>query len=326
MKKITFFIACLIATLSYSQTYTETFDSEVLAPVLQDASNEGLDNSYFSTIASGDGIWYTVQGFGTTDFGIQTSNGNPGNYVSRISETQFARGFAYVYNNADASVTGSIDISFDYFYNTSFDNGNTNGRFGFRVWGISTDSSVDGVFALTSGNGNFGDNNSTNYTLSSGEETSLLAHTHVPYSNSWTNSGNFTIDFGTAGQYDIIVVVFGQVFGNPDQTGNPVETYFGVDNVVLPTQSNPQPTVLSTEGFDRPQLSVYPNPVNDIINIKNLKGEYSYNIYNFTGKLLLNNTKAISKEINVSSLSKGLYLLEVIDSENVKSISKIIKE
>ena len=38
-----------------------------------------------------------------SDFGIQTTGGNPANYVSRISETQFARGLAYVYNNSDNS-------------------------------------------------------------------------------------------------------------------------------------------------------------------------------------------------------------------------------
>lgn len=325
MKKITFLIATLFSLVAFAQTYTEDFSTEILAPVLQDGSNEGLNNSYFSTIASGDGIWYTVQGFGVTDFGIQPTGGNSDQYVGRISETQFARGLAYVYNNADASVTGSIDLSFDYFFNTSFDNASTtNDRFGIRVWGISTDSAVEGVFPLSSGSGDFGDNNATNYTFGSGEETQLLAHTHFAHSNSWTNSGNITIDYGSAGDYDIIVVVFGQVFGTI-QTGNPVATYFGIDNVVLPTQSNPQPTVLSTKKLDRTQFSVYPNPANDILNVQSLKGSYSYKIYEVTGKLIQAGKNKVSNQINISTLNNGLYLLELTDSKNIKSISKIIK-
>lgn len=323
MKKITFLMATLFSLVAFAQTYTEGFDFETLIPVAQGGGPEGLDNTYFSTIPSGDGVWYTVVSFGDTGFGIEATGGNPNQYVGRVSESQFARAFAYVYNNADASVTGSIDLSFDYFFNTTFDDGNaTNTRFGFRVYGISTDSAVDGVFALSSGSGNFGDNNATAYTFGSGEETEIVPHTHFGYSNTWVNSGAITADFGSAGDYDIIVVVFGQVFGS-NQAGNPVGTYFGLDNVVLPTQSNP--VVLSTEDFNKTSLSIYPNPTTDFINIQNLKGEYSYSVYDVAGKLLLNKTNAISTQIDISTLNKGLYLLELIDSENIKSISKIIK-
>ena len=324
MKKITLLITMLLSVVIYAQTYyTEDFSSEILVPVPQDAVTPGLNDSYISNIDAGDGKWFTVAGFGVTDFGIQATGGNPGNYVSRISETQYARAIAYVYNNSDNSVTGSYNLSFDYFFNTSFDNAHaTNERFGYRVFGL-TQAPVLGAFVMTSGNGDFGDNNATNYD-GSGDQVELKGHTHLPHTDSWANSGSFSVDFGSAGTYKYIVVVFGQVFGTI-QTSNPVATYFGIDNVVLPTQSNPQPTILSTKKYNKPLYEIYPNPVKDILQIQNINGEFSYKIYNVTGKLLKTTNNQISNNINISDLITGTYILEVTNSEGVKSTNKIIK-
>lgn len=324
MKKITFLFATLFSLVAFSQTtYTEDFSSEILAPVLQDASNPGLNDSYISAIASGDGKWFTVQGFGVTDFGIQTTGGNPANYVSRISETQFARGLAYVYNNSDNSVTGSYTLSFDYFFNTSFDNASTtNERFGYKIYGI-TATNPDGTFPLSSGSGDFGDNNATNYNGSDAIE--LVAYTHLTHTNSWASSGSISVDFGASGTYKYFVVIFGQVFGTI-QTGNPVATYFGIDNVVLPTQSNPQATTLSSKGFNKSQFTVYPNPAKNEVTVKNIQGAFSYNIYNVSGKILRSVTNQVSKSISTNDLSSGLYFLEIADKNNIKSVLKLVKE
>lgn len=303
-------------------TYIENFDSEVLAPILQDGSNPGLNYSYISSIQPGDGKWFTVQGFGTTDFGIQTSGGNPSNYVSRISETQFGRGLAYVYNNIDNSVSGTYDLSFDYFFNTSFDNASTtNERFGYRVWGINS-TNPEGVFVLTSGSGDFGDDNSTNYTGGT-DGVQLKAHTHLPHTNTWTSSGIYSIDFGPSGTYKYFILVFGQVFGTI-QTGNPVHTYFGIDNVKLPSQANPLPTVLSFKDFEKNLLTAYPNPTKDKIYLRNLNGDFSFKIFDVSGKLLMHANKNNANFINVSTLKNGMYFLEVFNN-NKKSTIKIIK-
>lgn len=64
------------------------------------------------------------------------------------------------------------------------------------------------------------------------------------------------------------------------------------------------------------KLKVYPNPVlkDDILNIK-FENEISTNIklFNVTGKLVLENTidNSSSKVINISSLSNGVYLLQI---------------
>lgn len=63
-------------------------------------------------------------------------------------------------------------------------------------------------------------------------------------------------------------------------------------------------------------VNIYPNPVTDFIYIKNLKSSNaSHKILDASGRLIFNgNIK--SEKIDVSSLSKGNYLLQLITNEN----------
>ncbi|WP_172277243.1 BspA family leucine-rich repeat surface protein [Chryseobacterium sp. LAM-KRS1] len=71
-------------------------------------------------------------------------------------------------------------------------------------------------------------------------------------------------------------------------------------------------------------LSIYPNPASDFIYIKNIKGSGSYRITDMAGRIilqgLLNNEK-----IDVSSLIKGNYLLQITSADKVQSL-KFIKK
>ena len=319
MKKITLLFASIVSIASFAQqTEIETFSTVTLEPV----TTFPLDNSYFSTINEGYGKWFTPKASGVLDFGIQTTGGNTDNYVSRISESQFSRGLAYVYNNKDNSASGTYTLNFDYFFNTSFDNASTtNERFGYRVYGITSDT-PPGTFALTSGSGDFGDDNATAM-ANDATAVVLKSHTHLPHTNTWANSGDFTIDLGTAGTYKYFVVVFGQVFGTI-QTGNPVTTYFGIDNVKLPKQS--KPVTLSNNKFEENKISLYPNPTNNQITISGIKGDYLYKISNTLGQIIKTGNKQNTSTINISDLNSGIYIIEITNSDNIKSTSKFIKQ
>jgi len=67
----------------------------------------------------------------------------------------------------------------------------------------------------------------------------------------------------------------------------------------------------STESFEENQLSVYPNPVKDIVYIQsdNLTVE-EVTIYNLQGSQLIT-TKQNLETINTTTLSTGIYLLHV---------------
>jgi hypothetical protein len=83
----------------------------------------------------------------------------------------------------------------------------------------------------------------------------------------------------------------------------------------------------ATNGIITHQFSeqfIYPNPASDILTVR---PGYSTNanivIYDLTGKRVL--SRKISEEIDISALSKGLYMVKLIESEKVY-LNKLIKE
>ena len=78
---------------------------------------------------------------------------------------------------------------------------------------------------------------------------------------------------------------------------------------------------LSSESFKYNPLSIYPNPTKNLLHI-NLENELSGKITDLTGKTLMT---VSTKDIDISSLSAGIYLLDII-SEEKHYVSKIVKE
>lgn len=69
------------------------------------------------------------------------------------------------------------------------------------------------------------------------------------------------------------------------------------------------------------QFAVYPNPFSDIINIKGIETA-DYKIFSIDGKLIKNGTA--HAQINLSDLSKGMYLLQ-LSANGTTETKKIIK-
>ena len=88
-----------------------------------------------------------------------------------------------------------------------------------------------------------------------------------------------------------------------------------LDRVLLPTAT-------SSKSMDSPIVTVYPNPAVDFINVSNIEGTYT--ILNMNGKLIskggINNNP-----INVSSLSVGNYILNVVNNKSNFSYNFIKK-
>ncbi len=84
-------------------------------------------------------------------------------------------------------------------------------------------------------------------------------------------------------------------------------------------------TVLSVSDEDYQKVFMYPNPVSDVLNIKNGIGA-QIDIYDITGKQIL--TKQITTNnqvINLSHFSNGLYLVK-IENEGKVTVKKIMKQ
>lgn len=116
----------------------------------------------------------------------------------------------------------------------------------------------------------------------------------------WT-FGNITAEWLT-GIYNVEVT-----FG-----GNTYTTAFGVR------------TNLATEESSKENLAVYPNPVKDILYIKNFEKLESAEISDMSGKLI-KSVDPKNNSINVDKLPKGIYILKLKNTDQVSKTIKFIK-
>ena len=87
-------------------------------------------------------------------------------------------------------------------------------------------------------------------------------------------------------------------------------------------------TVLDVESFNENTFSLYPNPLNSKqLTINSKKGIDKINIYSVNGANILskpiNSTNKI--DLDLSSLSKGIYLVEILNTSGASSVKKLVK-
>lgn len=92
---------------------------------------------------------------------------------------------------------------------------------------------------------------------------------------------------------------------------------FMVDDVKITTGT------LSTSEVSKSKTSIYPNPTKGEINIKTDKKIKSSTILDLSGKVLLQTS---SEKANISSFTKGTYLLKVEFADGTSKTEKIIKD
>ncbi|GAA4768296.1 MULTISPECIES: T9SS type A sorting domain-containing protein [Flavobacterium] len=102
-------------------------------------------------------------------------------------------------------------------------------------------------------------------------------------------------------------------------------------NTTAPTSTNSEFIVsaydasLSTTSFDKNSLKVYPNPVNDVLNLSYSSEISSVEVFNIIGqKVLVKNLNATQGEVNISNLNSGSYIVRVTSGDQVQTI-KIVK-
>ncbi|MFC4635138.1 T9SS type A sorting domain-containing protein [Dokdonia ponticola] len=88
---------------------------------------------------------------------------------------------------------------------------------------------------------------------------------------------------------------------------------------------------LSTEEVTLTPVTVFPNPVNDLLQISgNYQGNVSFTVYSIDGKRVLSETKQMTSNnttLNVEKLTTGIYFLAIVDQvQNSSQTVKIIKE
>lgn len=93
-----------------------------------------------------------------------------------------------------------------------------------------------------------------------------------------------------------------------------------LDNIMLEEPN------LNTNAFDKSNFSYFPNPVKNILNLSSIQNMSHVAVFNMIGQKVLEakiDTKAT--QLNLSTLTKGTYLLKIASDGRISTI-KIIKE
>ncbi|WP_300670280.1 T9SS type A sorting domain-containing protein [Soonwooa sp.] len=97
--------------------------------------------------------------------------------------------------------------------------------------------------------------------------------------------------------------------------------YLVVDDLVI-TQAAP---TLAVNDLSKEQISVYPNPVMDVISLSDFKNVKRVSISDISGKLV-KNVDNPKESINISELKKGNYILNIQTVNGQQQTQKIIKK
>lgn len=84
--------------------------------------------------------------------------------------------------------------------------------------------------------------------------------------------------------------------------------------------------VMGTDSTEKNKMSVYPNPVTDVLNIQNDKVVKEVLVYDLTGKIISKSTLNSQKGVlNLAHLKTGMYLIKLITDDSTETV-KIIKK
>ena len=110
------------------------------------------------------------------------------------------------------------------------------------------------------------------------------------------------------------------MFFNASQESGTSTDIYHIDDIRFPSSLS-----LNEEGIS--ELTLYPNPVFNILNIRSNDIINSYKLYDVHGRLILNKNNISSKnfEIDVSNLDSEIYILNTY-SESRQESFKILKK
>lgn len=111
-----------------------------------------------------------------------------------------------------------------------------------------------------------------------------------------------------------------------DSFSNLAKIYFDYNHpIITNTYTTTVQNVLGTSEIsnDKPELSIYPNPVKDVLNIQSKNQIVKAEIYDVNGRILIS-TSLKGNSIHVSELSKGNYIIKLF-SKDKTTVHKFIK-
>ena len=112
-----------------------------------------------------------------------------------------------------------------------------------------------------------------------------------------------------------------------DVIPNTANIYFDFNPAIVTNTWNTEfVTTLSNEVFAFEDFTFYPNPTKNNITIANKSIIDSVEITSILGqRVMAKNINALSSEIDLSSLSNGIYFVKILSNNQIKTV-KVIKE
>ncbi len=84
--------------------------------------------------------------------------------------------------------------------------------------------------------------------------------------------------------------------------------------------------ILGIAELDNVEINMYPNPLNDILNISSNYKLKSAQIFNAMGQKVFSEENLNTPQINVSNLNSGVYFLKLTDDQNNNTVKRFNKE
>jgi hypothetical protein len=137
-------------------------------------------------------------------------------------------------------------------------------------------------------------------------------------------TGELTFNSGS----NTSIAIFGRGIGR-DITGTDGKGYawsnggseIRIDEVAM---TNEDATASVNDVFSS-KISIYPNPANEFVQISTSETITGVEVYNLIGKKVISSSKLTNNKIDVSNLSKGVYVLKVMSNDLVGSRKIIIE-
>ena len=100
--------------------------------------------------------------------------------------------------------------------------------------------------------------------------------------------------------------------------------YYGVTNIGICRSTTLAVTVtvvLGNASFDLSQLNYYPNPVNDIFNVKYIKEIISVDVYDLTGRKVIEmKPNTLDVQVNMTNLSSAMYIVKLRSVDGITEL------
>ena len=152
---------------------------------------------------------------------------------------------------------------------------------------------------------------------------SPVVNARVSDTNTVSNWTSFNVPIPSYTSADSAKITLGSYFADNQNYLPHGNSVLYVDNLSFDVLINSAPSI----NEENTEINIYPNPASDFIHIGNMAENLNksvLNIYTLMGKLVQNETLSQnSSQIDVSGLSNGIYLMEII-SDNRKLQQKLI--